>query len=232
MAFSSIGVPPPSLAPYPPWDARMVSLVARALGEAWLILISHHIALVQAGDEDRITEQLKTELIALRSSDQPPGFNDALFGMPTRDSKLRDCHGRSIDQSPDLTIYPAKSRLGIADPQHDALFFECKVLDRTRGMDLYRAKGIERFTTGRYAWRMPHAGMLAYVLDKSECSPTAALARYFVRPGAAGLTLGEGLGVFEPPGQVVSAWNRWLSDVAETRHLRTAPVVDLGAHAN
>ena len=66
--------------------------------------------------------------------------------MPTRDSRLRDCYGESIDQSPDLTIYPAVPRRGIADDQHDALFFECKVLDKARGMDLYRANGIERFT--------------------------------------------------------------------------------------
>jgi len=199
--------------------------VDRALGEAWLRLMTDHSVLVHAGDEDMITEQLKTELVAMRRTDQPRGFNAALFGVPTRDSRLRDCHGESIDQSPDLTIYPAIPRRGIADDQHDALFFECKVLDKARGMDLYRVNGIERFTTGRYAWRMPHAGMLAYVLDKSECSPTVALTDYFTRSTAAGSTIGKDLGMSDPPTQAMTAWNSLVSDVAETRHLRTAPEV-------
>jgi hypothetical protein len=203
-----------------------VAVVDRALCEAWLRLMADHSVLVHAADEDMITEQLRTELAAMRKANQPPGFNDALFGIPTRDSRLRDCHGESIDQSPDLTIYPAVSRPGIADDLHDALFFECKVLDKKRGMDLYRANGMERFTTGRYAWRMPHAGMLAYVLDKSECSPTVALTDYFARSTAVGSTIGKELGVSEPPIQVMKARNTLVSVVAETKHLRAAPVVN------
>jgi hypothetical protein len=168
--FSNIGVPPVSLDCYPAWSKKLVAVVDRAMSEAWRRMLRDHSILIHAGDEDTITDQLRTELVAMRRENRPRGFGSAFFGVPTRDSKQRDCYGASIDQSPDLTIYPAHPRRGIADDQYDALFFECKVLDRTRGMDLYRLNGIERFTTGRYAWRMPHAGMIAYVLDKHETS--------------------------------------------------------------
>jgi len=203
-----------------------LAVVDRAFGEAWLRLMRNHSALIFSGDEDIITDQLKTELVALRSEDHPRGFNSGLFCMPVRDAKLRDCYGKSIDQMPDLTIYPANPRPGIADQQHDALFFECKVLDKTRGMDLYRSNGIERFRAGRYAWRMPHAGMVAYVLEKSEYSPTAALTDYFAKANKAGNTIGSELGVSEPPIQAVKAQNAFVSDVGESRHLRSAPVID------
>lgn len=167
-----------------------------------------------------------TELVALRSEKCPPGFHDGLFGMPVRDAKLPSWDGKSIDQMPDITIYLATNRQGIANQRHDALFFECKVLDKNRGMDLYRSQGIERFTQGRYAWCMPHAGMVAYVLEKSECSPTVALTGYFARINHTGGTVGSELGVSTPPTLVAKAKTAHVSDVAESRHLRSAPVID------
>jgi len=226
VSFSNIGVSPPSLAPYPPWGAKLVKVVERALSEAWLHLIQDHSTLVSGGNEDAITDQLMTELVALRGNEYPPGFHAGFFGMPVRDGKLPSWDGKSIDQMPDITIYPAVPRQNIADHRHDALFFECKVLDKGRGMDLYRSQGIERFTQGRYAWCMPHAGMVAYVLEKSEFSPTAALTGYFARINQTGKTVGGEVGVSTPPTLVAKANTAYVSDVAESRHLRSAPVVD------
>lgn len=198
VSFSNIGVPPSPLAPYPSWGTKLVKVVEQALSEAWLRLIRDHTALISGGNEDAITDQLMTELVALRSNECPPGFHAGFFGMPVRDGKLPSWDGKSIDQMPDITIYPAIPRHNIADQRHDALFFECKVLDKTRGLDLYRSQGIERFTQGRYAWRMPHAGMVAYVLERSESSPTTALTGYFMRTNQAGKTIGSELGAFTP----------------------------------
>lgn len=223
--FSNIGVPPLSLTAYPPWGAALIRVVEQALSEAWLCLIRDHSALVLSGNEDVITNQLLSELAALWVREYPLGFNPGIFGMPSRDGKLSSWDGQSIDQMPDITIYPAVPRPNIASPRHDALFFECKVLDKNRGMNLYRSEGIERFTQGRYAWRMPHAGMVAYVFDKSECSSTTALTNYFARNGKAGTTVGHDLGVSNPPIMAAASKNKHVADIAETRHLRTAPVV-------
>lgn len=204
----------------------MVKVVDRAIGEAWLRVLRDHKSVVLSGNEDEITDHMKSELVKLRRQNCPPGFNEGLFSMPVRDAKLRDCHGESIDQMPDLTIYPAKARPGIADEQHDALFFECKVLDRARGLDLYTLKGIERFRKGRYAWRMPHAGMVAYTIKRTERSPTKALAEYFARTSNSGSTRGHELGASTAPVMVEQARNECISDIAETSHRRSAPVVD------
>jgi hypothetical protein len=225
VSFSNIGVPPSSLAPYPPWGTKLVTVVEQALSEAWLRLIHNHLALITGGNEDAITDQLMTELVALRGNECQPGFHAGFFGMPVRDGKLPNWDGKSIDQMPDITIYPAIPRHNIADQRHDALFYECKVLDKTRGLDLYRSQGIERFTQGRYAWRMPHAGMLAYVIGKSDSSPTTSLTGYFARINQAGNTIGSQLGVFTPPTSVAKSATAYVSDVAESKHTRTAPVV-------
>lgn len=226
MSFSNIGIPPSSIAGYPSWSAKLLNVVEQALSEAWLHLIKNHFALISAGDEDVITNQLMIELVAMRGREQPPGFNSAIFGMPVRDAKLPDWNGNSIDQMPDLTIYPAVPRQGVADQRHDALFFECKVLDGRRGMDLYRSQGIERFTFGRYAWRMPHAGMLAYVLEKADCSPTKALTKYFSLPNSSGTTIGHELGASILPNLIARAQNAYVSETAESRHFRRAPLLN------
>ena len=226
MQFSNIGVPPLSLTAYPSWGRTLIRVVEQALSEAWLCLIRDHSALVLSGNEDAITDQVVTELATLRVREYPPGFNPGIFCMPSRDGKLPSWDGQSIDQMPDITIYPAVPRQNIASPRHDALFFECKVLDRNRGMDLYRSQGIERFMQGRYAWQMPHAGMVAYVLEKSECSPTAALASYFARINQGGDSIGFELGVAAPPVSVAKAKNAYVSEIAESKHLRRAPVID------
>ena len=182
--------------------------------------------LVSGGNEDAITDQLITELVALRGNECPSGFHAGFFGMPVRDGKLPSWDGKSIDQMPDITIYPVVPRHNIADQRHDALFYECKVLDKTRGLDLYRSQGIERFTQGRYAWRMPHAGMVAYVFAKSESSPTTALTGYFTRTNQAGKKIGDELGVSTFPTLVPKAGAAHISDVAESRHIRSAPVIE------
>ena len=225
MSFSNIGVPPSSLALYPSWGIKLVKVVEQALSEAWLRLLRDHSALVSGGNEDAITNQLMTELVVLRSIECPAGFHAGLFGMPVRDGKVPSWDGKSIDQMPDITIYPAIPRRNIADQRHDALFYECKVLDKTRGLNLYRSQGIERFTQGRYAWRMPHAGMVAYVLESSEISPTTALTDYFSHVNKAGKTIGSELGAFIAPTSVEKAKTAYVSDVAESKHFRTVPVL-------
>jgi hypothetical protein len=219
MSFTNLGTPPPVDAVYPSWGSALIGMVDRALCIAWERVKTRHPALLQKADEDRITDQLKTELVAMRRNNEPPGFNSNLFGVPTRDSKLKDATGESIDKTPDLTVYPAEPRAGVADDQHDALFFECKVLDAKKGLALYCNEGIRRFVDGRYAWRMPHAGMIAYVLGKADRCPIKSLTKHLARRKGTS-TIGSELGCFNAPTVAMQSPGTMASDVAETCHMR------------
>jgi hypothetical protein len=221
MTFEDLGTPPPVGAAYPSWGSALIAMVDRALCAAWERVKKRHPALLQGADEDRITDQLKTELVAMRRRNEPAGFNANLFGVPTRDSKLRDAAGESIDKTPDLTVYPAQPRAGVADDQHDALFFECKVLDATRGLTLYCNEGIRRFVDGRYAWRMPHAGMIAYVLKIKDPCPVKSLTRHLARRVGTS-TIGSQFGCAQAPTMAMQSPGTMASDIAETRHVRRA----------
>lgn len=214
MSFVDLGKPPP-LDVYPAWSQQLVEKVDIALSEAWERVRAHSPSVIATEDEDRITDQLVTELARMRKANEPPGFNSALFAVPVRDGKVPNRSGSSIDQMPDLTIYPASSRLGVADDRHDALFYECKVLKGKRGLTLYRKNGINRFLSGQYAWRMPHAGMIGYVFDTSPKCPVTALTKYFSRR-----TVGSTLAVSGPPSRVMVAASTNASDVARTAHAR------------
>jgi hypothetical protein len=91
-----LGTPPPVGAAYPSWSSALIGMVDRALCVAWERVKKRHPALLQGADEDRLTDQLKTELVAMRRRNEPAGFNANLFGVPTRDSKLRDATGESM----------------------------------------------------------------------------------------------------------------------------------------
>lgn len=147
--------------------------------------------------------------------------------MPTRDSKVEPLDGDSIDQMPDITIYPANPREVVTDETQDALFYECKVLDRKRNLDRYRKDGIDRFLDGRYAWAMPHAGMIAYVFERSNTCPVSSLRSYFKR-SLNGVAIAELVRCAELPIKVSEAPGADAADVALTRHSRTRlPAIDL-----
>lgn len=232
MNFSSLGIPPASTT-YPAWNLALVETVDRALCIAWDRLKTSHGHLLTVGDEDRITDQLKTELVALRKADTPLGFNDAIFSIPVRDAKLRDGSGESIDTTPDLTIYLSNSRGGVEDDQFDGLFFECKVLSKTKQLRLYDKKGIARFTTGWYASRMPHGGLIGYAIDNTYSCPSTSLTTYFAtkRRGAT-KTYGQIALCKSGPIKVMKSPGSMAGDVAETVHSRqikgvTAPPTDV-----
>lgn len=178
-------------------------------------------------DEDRITDRLLDVLVDIRTRGTVPGFTAELFGVPVRDAKLADCLGASIDKTPDITIYPAQPRQGISDGRHDALFFECKVLHLGRRLTQYGNEGIQRFLDGRYAWRMPHAHMVAYVFSIKDRHPVSALTTHFARQlsGPPKQTNGERLALRDWPIQVSPAGCANTRPIIQTGHLRSAPIL-------
>lgn len=195
---------------------------------AWQRIQTKYPNVIATEDEDQITDQLLTELAAMRKTNQPAGFNSNLFGMPYRDGKLPNAAGTSKDQMPDLTIYLAHPRSGVADDRHDGLFYECKVLKGRRNLGLYSKNGIQRFIDGQYAWRMPHAGMIAYVFNPSQKSPVTALTKYFSRKSSSKATVGSALGCNSLPTVEMNAPNANVSDIVKTVHTRAASNPNLG----
>lgn len=225
MTYANLGSIPPSASIYPPWGTPVIELVERALCEAWLRVKQNSPQLlpIENANEDLITDQLKTELVALRKENIPNGFNDEMFGVPTRDSKLKSASNSSIDKMPDLTIYLARSRSVVTDDQHDALFFECKVLDKARSLSLYDEHGIQRFTKGWYAGYMPHAGMIAYVLGSPNKCPLTSLTKYMGKTKAGSKNKNSvQLGCSSSPTKAMTSPNTSIaSDIAQSIHARS-----------
>ncbi len=227
MTFTSLGRVPAQYDAYPPWNPRVIAVVENAIRQAWRTLVLEHQAVLLTRDEDRITDRLLDVLVDMRTLGTVPGFTADLFGVPVRDAKLADWLGASIDKTPDITVYPAQPRHGVSDGRHDALFLECKVLDGKRRLTQYGDEGIQRFLDGRYAWRMPHAHMVAYVFSATDRHPASALKTHFgrQRTGLPRQTNGQRLALWNGPTEVSPAGCACTRPIIQTGHLRSAPIL-------
>lgn len=171
--FTNIGSPPLTKfqAPFPAWKNKDIQLVEYAISSAWKILTttpsqSHVLADAQ---EVNISIALIEILEALLNAQTIKGFTGRRFSPPIRGQELEDVDGKKLEMRPDISI-----RLLTSQPctQHNALFLECKRISPTRSVSDYVNEGLVRFCDQRYAWGMPHAGMLAYVQNLNP-APTA-----------------------------------------------------------
>lgn len=126
---------------------------------------AHGSTLLASGKEAEITAMLQDSLTDLLASASVHGFSAAVFGAPIRGQEIEDYSGRYIEKRPDLTFPRLSARPAI---NHNALFYECKILGRGRTLDDYIGEGVARFENGNYAWAMPQAGMIAYVADANH----------------------------------------------------------------
>lgn len=227
MTFTNLGRAPAQYDAFPPWHPGLIVVMEQAVRQAWRIMLRDHQEVLATRDEDRITDRLLDILVALRTDGSMPGFTANLFGVPVRDAKLPDWRGDSIDKTPDITIYPARPRPGISLARHDALFLECKVLHTQRRLTQYGDEGIQRFLDGRYAWRMPHAHIVAYVFSIADRQPASALIAHFnrSRKGPPAETNASRLALLSGPVEVASAGCAHTQAIVQTSHLRSAPVL-------
>lgn len=164
--FNNLGLPP-SLklrAPYPAWSQKNIQIVELAVVTAWQYLIHDAAAklILHGKTEVEISVQLISILESLLNGKSIKGFTGRIFEPPTRGQELEDVTGKELEKRPDISI-----RLRTSGPytQHNAFFFECKRISPTRRVADYINEGLIKFCDQRYAWGMPHAGMLAYVQD-------------------------------------------------------------------
>ena len=227
MTFTNLGRAPAQYDAFPPWNPSVIVVVEQAIRQAWRTMLRDDQAVLATRDEDRITDRLLDILVDMRTDGSVPGFTANLFNVPVRDAKLPDWLGVSIDKTPDITVYPAQPRPGISHARHDALFLECKVLHGQRRLTQYSDHGIQRFLDGRYAWRMPHAHMVAYVFSATDRQPDSALATHFKRSrtGSSVQTNAYRVALESGPSQVAPAGCAHTRAIVQTSHLRSAPVL-------
>lgn len=180
-SYRNLGLAPPKLgAPFPSWDIQDIQIIEIAIGFAWKLLLNDQDArtLIKSGKEVEISNKLQDAIEQILNEELIDGFSPAVFSPPIRGQELEDYSGRRLEKRPDLTF----QRHGtLPCTRHHALFFECKLIGRGRTVKDYVRDGLERFCDGRYAWAMPHAGLIAYFVGvNGSADPATALATYWI----------------------------------------------------
>lgn len=157
-------------------------IVERAIVVAWGNLMSapSFAKWAETAIERDITVELQKQLIDLLNTNEVRGFTAAAFAPPIRGQEIEDHSGLEKEKRPDLTFLRLAAR---PVSNHNAQFYECKVIGRGRTVDDYHKDGIMRFVDGRYAWRMPHAGMIAFVSPPPSSVASTALESYWKKNG-------------------------------------------------
>lgn len=189
--FRNLGFSPPKLtAPFPPWDVERIKIVEEAISAAWQMLLADDVVAVElaSASEPVITLRMQDALEVILNSGAVNGFSPAVFCPPIRGQELEDVSQKKLEKRPDLTF---QQHVAVPATRHHALFFECKVLGRGRTVGDYVKDGVGRFCDGRYAWAMPHAGMIAYSFSTRFDSAWSVLTAYWNSGGVVALTIPE-----------------------------------------
>ncbi|MES2686788.1 MAG: hypothetical protein V4706_08175 [Pseudomonadota bacterium] len=169
--FNNIGSPPSIKldAPYPAWSQENIHVVELAIASAWRCIVNdallkdaYALHLLSNATEIEVSAKLIDILEGLLNSKSIKGFNGRRFCPPIRGQELENVKATELEKRPDISIRLISS---IPYTQHNCLFFECKRISPTRRVSDYVDEGLMKFCDQRYAWGMPHAGMLAYVQD-------------------------------------------------------------------
>lgn len=161
--------PPLSVAPaVPPHEPDLSpahkEAIIEALRWAWQQLCALAPDIVRNGEEEEISERVEA-LLNERSDGRRrvPWLHD--FETVVRGASQRTADGR-IQKKPDFTFRPIPYSTVISASRW-GWFVECKIIDGSASITVYRDHGMERFCLGEYAAFMPSGAMLGYVRDRS-----------------------------------------------------------------
>lgn len=136
--------------------------IIEALRWAWTELKRKDPGMLRGADEESITERLQIVLNERRNGERlAPWLRD--FESVSRSENQRTSDGR-LRKQPDLTFRPPPYR-AVTNTTRWGWFVECKIINGSTSVILYREAGVRRFTSGEYAAWMPSAAMVAYVRD-------------------------------------------------------------------
>ncbi len=161
-------------------------VVVKAFKAAWSELRESAGDELATCEENRITANLEYCLNRIREDrGHPSGFRASLFQPVDRGSEVISYDGRHVSKKPDLVIRRFSLRTtSIPFPAYQALFVECKIMDRNHPVSDYGKEGLVRFVDGRYAWAMPSAMMIAYT--RGGYSVASTLSGFLERQRGAG----------------------------------------------
>lgn len=168
--------------PLPDLPQGVKLIILNALRTAWASFQRNEPDLATDAEETTITFCLQEILNELRThpETEADGFSASLFETVTREGAEVNFSGSSVQKQPDLVVRMRNLHPGVHDSLRWAAFIECKIVSRSRPVNLYCREGISRFVEGDYAWAMPSAMMVAYArdLESVEGSLTPYLAKY------------------------------------------------------
>jgi len=150
---------------FPRWGKTQLQCVEMAIKQAWKNIKVEHPELLASRSEEDVTNLLCLEMEAIMQSKSVSGFGTSRFETLVRGAKAEDYDGKHIEKAPDLTLRRKGRHPGIVSTHFEALFIECKLIEKGKTPLKYIVAGIRRFVVGEYAWAMPHAMMLGYVRD-------------------------------------------------------------------
>jgi hypothetical protein len=155
--------------PHPRVDDRVILKVHETIIRAFELLRAEPPKgfMLSSALEDDITRQLEWILEnRLRHHGEVPGFDSRSFGKITRANELTNYNGTHLAKKPDLVFDLKRDALRDLLHTHDALFVECKPVDKKHPIRSdYCDAGLRRFIDGDYAWTMQEGMMVAYVRD-------------------------------------------------------------------
>lgn len=157
--------PPPRLAAEPEISEDLREAVLIALRWAWARLRAETGLNLMTAPEEDITHALERLLTENDQQGRRRARALRLFDPVFRGGKHLAADGTN-QIAPDLTFRPRDSN-GVRQVSDWALFAECKIVGSPRhhSTDFYCLNGVLRFACGRYAPRVRHGLMIAYVRD-------------------------------------------------------------------
>lgn len=139
-------------------DDTHLYVIADGVAQAFNDIRHYAPDTIATGDEAEITALLQARLNAMIEDD--PLWRQ-LVASVVRGQESLSFDGSHLEKRPDLSIHlTARSR-------RFPLIVEAKIIDTSKGENLYCSQGVQRFLNGEYGWGGREAFMIAYVRDGS-----------------------------------------------------------------
>ena len=144
--------------PLAPIDDVYLHIIADGVADAFKNIRVSYPQTVTTGSEAEVTALLQARLNRMIEEDKVWRQLVASVGRGTESLSFDGSH---LEKRPDLSIHLSARALRFP------LIAEAKIVDATRGENLYCSQGLRRFLNGEYGWGGREAFMIAYVRDKT-----------------------------------------------------------------
>jgi hypothetical protein len=206
----------PVLVPRPNQIAELtrgLDLPLAAIDDIYLHIIAEGVAIafhdirntaptiVATGDEAEVTALLEARLNRMIEEDK---VWRQVVASVVRGKESLSFDGSHLEKRPDLSLHLTARTLRFP------LIAEAKIIDATKGANLYCSQGVRRFLNGEYGWGGREAFMIAYVRDGTTIA--SRLEPYLALPAQA-----ASYGVEHAPTSLESC----ACDAARSRHSRS-----------